>query len=1039
MILYPVQVNNMGWENLSIDDIFILQKQKSFESKLFTNIMGTLTSIMDYSQLPFRLVIFRDSNTYIIASSDSQKGLENDLNSLKEQILTQLKDLEDKEDRSNYVYTKLMSRNSTGKDVNVLNAENAFHEVFKISEDEKLVAYYSCSYKLSQGWLYISHNYLAYYSFIMGQEIKEIIKLKDIQQISKDNAVKNLVSGGIQITGADDKQYHFVNLFHLQETIEVLESLGTKAVERMLKTAAADSLPGQNIMSIHNHKEMLGSSDIDVKKEKKDLNLRFSYNLPDSEHVLLDGHVNVNQGQFINLFGHFSLSETFFTFTAQHKELQFVLPLFTVRKVERHDSSADNIVGIITLQTFHFLKLSFMFMGNSDFTGKQLEDKFLKLFLSRLKEQKPIIKRVAVFVNNLQSQIDYLTQIKHKIKNTPEIQKSLSTVHGYPDVDPREVLKCKAFLSYFIENGCNITMCKTSKLIRLCRLGIPNKYRPDVWLWSCGALYEQFLTFNYYNEILASIPKDHQSISSEEIEKDLHRSLPEYPAYKENGEGINRLRRVLLAYSISNIELGYCQAMNLVCSVLLIYLNEEQAFWVLTIICERMLPSYYSTNMFGGMLDLKVLEHLLDLHLPIINRHLLGIEISVSMQCLPWFLSLYIGIIPLKYAIRILDALFMEGPKVLFQIALGIFKMNSDKILNSRDEGEIYQIFKMFFTQLEMPSLENPQMTQFDDLLNIAFKEFRIITGQQIIDLRKQFQLTVIKGVQDLAQKSRIRHLKDSSKFNRGQLEEIYKIYASILYDGGFRSDENLNKVYFNKFMCNLCKWATTETQVGINKIFDKWAVNDSVSFQTIVTKIGQLYFGDLLSRMNEWFTYYDDDTDNYLNKAELEGLSDSFGFLIIDKTMFMKTANEFAMAEMESKQGADFKISFNALRGVVLADEKLERFFDSDMIGQMGIPKKEEVANVSNVSVRQNIRKPKNKLQDGFVTISEKVKQRRQVLLRERKEKKILTENEGQEEEEELESPTKEILGDENIGDVEELLNELDYMYDRDDEEALI
>lgn len=114
-----------------------------------------------------------------------------------------------------------------------------------------------------------------------------------------------------------------------------------------------------------------------------------------------------------------------------------------------------------------------------------------------------------------------------------------------------------------------------------------------MWETLSGSLYLRFANPGLYQKILdENTGRTNQS--TEDIEKDLHRSLPEYPAYQSE-DGIGALRRVLQAYSFKNPDLGYCQVSPDCRGVDGLLTNpNNQAMNILAAAILMLAPVYYS-------------------------------------------------------------------------------------------------------------------------------------------------------------------------------------------------------------------------------------------------------------------------------------------------------------------------------------------------------------------------------------------------------------------------------------------------------------
>lgn len=358
----------------------------------------------------------------------------------------------------------------------------------------------------------------------------------------------------------------------------------------------------------------------------------------------------------------------------------------------------------------------------------------------------------------------------------------------------RDATKIRLWREYLRDNGRSATLLRQPTFHKLIRVGLPNRLRGEMWEITSGAFFLRLQNPNLYTETLQKF-SGRESLAIDEIEKDLNRSLPEYPGFQSE-EGIGRLRRVLTAYSWTNEEVGYCQAMNIVVAALLIYMSESQAFFLLSVLCDRLLPGYYSQTMYGTLLDQKVFESLVEKTMPILWDHLVKSDVQLSVVSLPWFLSLYINSMPLIFAFRVLDVFFLEGPKVLFQIGLAILRINGEELLDAADDGSFISVLKTYFSRLDEsahPKSENPKLravTRFQELMVVAFKEFAGITQNTISEQRAKHKDAVLENIESFAKRTSIRNLgPESKKLSLNDLGFLYDKFYAILYERQQRAE----------------------------------------------------------------------------------------------------------------------------------------------------------------------------------------------------------------------------------------------------------
>jgi hypothetical protein len=261
---------------------------------------------------------------------------------------------------------------------------------------------------------------------------------------------------------------------------------------------------------------------------------------------------------------------------------------------------------------------------------------------------------------------------------------------------------------------------KSSKVKRFVRKGIPPDWRGAAWFWYGGGGGIMDKNKGLYQQLVEKAEKGEMSeVDREHIERDLNRTFPDNVKFKPDlvadsavqnhsvGETstVSTLRRVLCAFSIQNPRIGYCQSLNFLAGLLILFMEEEKAFWMLNIITHVYLPGTHEVNLEGANVDLGVLMTSIKESMPTVwakvggeldattNNSRMSMRLPPITLCTTaWFMSCFIGTLPIETVLRVWDSFFYEGSKTLFRIALAIFKVGEQEIRAVNDPMEIFQV-----------------------------------------------------------------------------------------------------------------------------------------------------------------------------------------------------------------------------------------------------------------------------------------------------------------------------------------------------------
>lgn len=223
----------------------------------------------------------------------------------------------------------------------------------------------------------------------------------------------------------------------------------------------------------------------------------------------------------------------------------------------------------------------------------------------------------------------------------------------------------------------------SEKLKRRVYKGIPNPIRGEVWGQLLGVPQIKREQEGKFEEMwhLSRL----WSPDIRQIDLDVNRTYRNNIMFRERfGVKQQSLFHVLAAYSMYNAEIGYCQGMSQIAALLLMFMNEEDAFWALSVLMSDNKHAMHGFFIPGFPKLTRFQDHhdkILTKFIPKLKHHLEKFGIHSSLYTLKWFFQCFLDRVPFSLTLRLWDVYIMEGEVILTAMSYTLLKLHRKTLL----------------------------------------------------------------------------------------------------------------------------------------------------------------------------------------------------------------------------------------------------------------------------------------------------------------------------------------------------------------------